>query len=350
MFESMMYDFIINRMLDRVSVEVDKREGSIIFDALAPAAKELEQVYIDLDILLNQTYADTASRENLSLRAKERGLAPLEASHAVVKGEFDIDVPIGSRFNLGDLNYTVKEKLGNHIFTLQCETAGTIGNRYTGNIIPMEYIEGLKRAKIVDVMIPGEDEEDTEVFRKRYFDSFDTQGYGGNVKDYKTRVNAIQGVGGVKVEPTWNGGGTVKITFITSEYKIPTSDIVDYVQEIVCPLGEQTGLGIAPIGHIVTVAGAESETINLLTSISLEDGWVWKDVQDNINNAIDVYFLDLAKSWETETSLIVRISQIENRILDVSGVLDIGNTSINGAESNIVLDANKIPLRGTINV
>ena len=40
------------------------------------------------------------------------------------------------------------------------------------------------------------------------FDSMDAQSFGGNVADYKERVNAMNGVGGVKVYPVWNGGGT----------------------------------------------------------------------------------------------------------------------------------------------
>lgn len=41
MFENMSYEGILQRMLDRVPNTFDKREGSIIFDALAPAAMEM---------------------------------------------------------------------------------------------------------------------------------------------------------------------------------------------------------------------------------------------------------------------------------------------------------------------
>ena len=37
----MTFDYIMNRMLESVRDTVDKREGSIIYDALAPAAAEL---------------------------------------------------------------------------------------------------------------------------------------------------------------------------------------------------------------------------------------------------------------------------------------------------------------------
>ena len=63
MFEEMSFELIMNRMLSRVNTDVDKREGSIIWDALAPAAAELALMYIQLDTVLNEAFADTAKRE-----------------------------------------------------------------------------------------------------------------------------------------------------------------------------------------------------------------------------------------------------------------------------------------------
>ena len=42
MYESQTFDVILKRMLDRVSNSLDKREGSIIYDAAAPAANEIQ--------------------------------------------------------------------------------------------------------------------------------------------------------------------------------------------------------------------------------------------------------------------------------------------------------------------
>ena len=61
MFEDMTYEHILQRMLNKIPSSMDKREGSIIYDALAPAAVELTQLYMDLDLTLNETFADTAS-------------------------------------------------------------------------------------------------------------------------------------------------------------------------------------------------------------------------------------------------------------------------------------------------
>ena len=69
MYENVTYEEILERMLSRVPNNMDKREGAIIYDALAPAAVELQLMYIELDVILKETFADTASRE---YRSEER--------------------------------------------------------------------------------------------------------------------------------------------------------------------------------------------------------------------------------------------------------------------------------------
>ena len=58
MFETNTYEAILQRLLDRIPDTMDKREGAIIYDALAPAAIELNLAYIALEYLLKQIFAD----------------------------------------------------------------------------------------------------------------------------------------------------------------------------------------------------------------------------------------------------------------------------------------------------
>ena len=352
MFEDMTYEYILQRMLNKIPSSMDKREGSIIYDALAPAAVELAQLYMDLDLTLNETFADTASRQHLIMRAAERGIEPYRATYAVGKGEFDVSVPIGAKFSIDAYNWIVSEITDeeNHIYKMNCETAGDEPNGYTGALIPVDYIKGLTRAELIEILIPGENEEPTEDFRKRYFDSLNSQAFGGNIQDYKKKVKAIEGIGGVKVYPVWNGGGTVRLVIINSEFKAPSSELIAQTQTAIDPvLNKGEGLGIAPIGHIVTVQGVTETTINITTNITYADGWSYEDVKTYIEEAIDAYFNELNASWENSGGLIVRISQIESRLLDAEGVVDIGGTALNGAENNLALGVDSIAKRGTVN-
>ena len=352
MYEDITYELILQRMIDRVLAQnpnIDTREGSIIYNALAPAAVELQNMYIQLDTILNESFADTQTRDYLIKRCAERGIIPEPATKAILKGEFNIDVPIGSRFSLDMLNYIVIEKISDGIFKLECETPGSEGNQQFGTLIPIDYIEGLTSAELTELLIPGEDEEDTESLRERYFNSLKSQSFGGNIADYKEKTKQLPGVGGVKVYPVWNGGGTVKLVIIDSTYNVPSSTLIDAVQTAVDPIQNQgKGVGFAPIGHVVTVEGVSATTININTNITYQEGWTWADIEPYVHKAIDDYFFELASSWENENNLIVRISQIETRILNIAGVVDIENTTINGQAQNFVLGADNIPVRGEV--
>jgi uncharacterized phage protein gp47/JayE len=350
MFENLTYEMILDRMLNRVPNTIDKREGSIIYDALAPAAVELQLMYIQLEVLLNETFADTASREYLMKRAAERGITPSAATKAVLKGMFNMNVPMGSRFSQDDLNFIVTEKMIDYEFKLQCETEGAEGNKHLGELIPIEYIDGLTSAELVEVLVPGEDEEATEELRKRYFSSLNSQAFGGNITDYKEKVNELQGVGGLKVYPVWNGGGTIKLVVINSEYNKPSAELVDSLQTLIDPISNQgKGIGIAPIGHFVTVEGVAEQAINIAANITYQEGWIWEDVKSYVEGKLDEYLLELKKGWADTNNIIVRVSQIETHLLDVPGIIDIANTSINGLEENLIVAPNMIPVRGVIN-
>jgi len=352
MYENMTYEVILQRMLDRVPDTMNKREGSIIYDALAPAAVELTLAYMQFDMILNESFGDTASRDYLIRRAKERGLTPEPATKAILQGEFtpvNIDV-LNKRFNLGSLNYVVTELISPGVYKVQCETEGTIGNQYLDDIIPIDYIEGLETAKLTQVLIPGEDEEDTEVFRQRYFASFGEKSYGGNVTDYLTKTNSIPGVGSTKVTPIWDGGGTVKLTILDATYNKASSTLIDAVQNAIDPSPQGEGWGIAPIGHIVTVDTVEEVTIDIDATITFDSGYSWESLQVQVTAAIEDYLLELRTSWANQSNLIVRIVQIETRLLAIEGIIDISGTTINDDASNLTLTNYQIPVLGSITV
>lgn len=401
MYEAQTYESILARMLQKalsINSNLDTREGSLVWYGDASAAVELQNLYIALDTVLNETFADTATRPYLILRAAERGLSPQPASPAILQMAITpttLFLPLNTRFSIGELNYYVSADRGSGNYELTCETAGEAGNNYTGTVIPIEYVDGLETCKITSVLVPGEDEEDTELFRQRYLNSLNAQAFGGNQIDYIEKVNAIPGVGGVKVYRAWNGdlkpanmippkeaeawikglsgvpepvklwldtvyaaaknnmftvGGTVKLVVINSTFTVPSPTLVEQVQTAVDPLqnaGE--GVGIAPIGHVVRVEGVQEETVDLGFALYYQRGWSWEDVSGYVTEAINGYFLELAQSWaDQDEALVVRISQIESRLLGITGILDIANTTINEKAANHTLALDHIPVLGSL--
>lgn len=357
MYEDQTYEKILERSLQRVGADVDKREGSLIMNAIAPVSAEHANIYILLDGIISDGYADTASREYLIKRCAERGITPHPATHAVLKGRFNMEIPIGSRFNLDELNYKAIKFIESksegealyYYYQMQCETVGTDGNKHFGELSSIEFISNDLEGSLVELLIPAEDDEDTEILRKKYFASFSSNPFGGNKQDYKEKTNSLDGVGGTVVIPVWAGGGTVKLIIIDSEFSKPTPELIAFVQEAIDPAPQGTGTGIAPIGHIVTVVGAEERSINVSCTVILLEGYTLTPVKAKIKEAIEGYFLEMRKAWENG-NLIVRVSQIENRILNIDGVLDVLNTKINGSTENLPLNIEEIPVIGNVEV
>lgn len=351
MYEEQTFDTIISRELERLNNQgIDISEGSLIYNALSPSTWELQDIYIALDFILTCLYADTANRPYLIRRAAERGIIPYPATAAIVQGEFNCNIPLGSRFSLDDTNWIVIEEINNTIYKMRCEQLGIIGNKKTGELKALEYIENLEYARITDLLIPAEEEEETEHLRKRYFDNLTSQAFGGNIADYKAKVNSIVGVGGVKVYPCWDGGGTVKLTIINSKYEVSSDALINTVQDIVDPLTNSgKGYGIAPIGHQVTIVSVTAQPIDLQIQLIYQSGYDFNMVQASIIQIIDAYFLSLNKTWADNDYLVIRKSQIESRILDIHGVLDIIEIKINNRSENLVLDSDTIAVRGEVN-
>lgn len=400
-YEDQTFEAIMRRILDRVPPDLDRREGSVIWNATGPSSVEMAILYTALSFILDATFADTAPREYLIRRAAERGLEPKPATVAVLRADFNTAVPIGSRFSLGNLNYVVTERMAEDdtpstvAFRAKCETVGIIGNTQLGPMIPIEYIDGLTNAVLAELLIPGAEEEETEAFRHRYIDSLQSQAFGGNQADYKEKVLALPGVGAVKVYPVWNGdiapqsfvptadvtawyngilpdlsapvalwlaaiytaaanlmltvGGTVKLVIMNSAHGVPSEELIADVQRVIDPPdGHGEGLGLAPIGHVVKVAGVECEAVNIALSLAYGSGWDWAAVESYVLAAVDAYFTELARDWQNADAMVVRVSQIETRVLSCPGVVDVHNTLLNGARDNVSLDAVHIPVRGVV--
>ena len=74
MYEDMTFENIMDRCLDRVSSSIDKREGSVVYDAIAPAAAELAIMYIELAYLMDRAFPDTESGDDLTKKVRERSI------------------------------------------------------------------------------------------------------------------------------------------------------------------------------------------------------------------------------------------------------------------------------------
>lgn len=341
MYEDMSFESIMKRALDRVPDDIDKREGSVIYDAVAPLVAELTQVYQQLDAILGLSFASTSSGEYLAKRAAEMGVERLLATKTVRKGLFydgngaPLDVPLGSRFSIESLYYTAIKKLALGEYEMECETAGAAGNSPRGDLVSIDYIDGLARAELTDVIVEGEDDETDERLLERYQLRVRKPATSGNVYQYQQWALEVPSVGGSKVFPIWNGPGTVKVVIVDTD-RHPASpalvtETAQYIEKV------------RPIGATVTVVSAVGKGINVAAKVTLAQGYSLQSVVDAFTKAVGDYLKSVAFAMS-----YVSQAKIGTILLGVSGVLDYSNLTLNGSTANIALAAEEIPILGTL--
>src|SRR5690606_2711389 len=127
--------------------------------------------------------------------------------------------------------------------------------------------------------------------------------------------------------------------------------LVHEVQTIMDPtVNSGQGIGQAPIGHEVTIAGVTGHTIEVETTLTLATGLTPGQVQADVEAAVSAYLLELRNDWASQQQLIVRTAQIDARILTVPGIEDVTGTEINGNAANLTLDADEIPMIGMVTI
>lgn len=342
------YDGILKRMLSRVDDTMDKRFGSIIYDALAPCAAELAEEYIEIQIYRDQTYLLDAVGENLDRKGADFTILRETATQAERLGELIdtsgnlINLPIGSRFSVPESDMTITFYIKGYISTgkpiFVCEQAGTAGNEYYGELLPLFAINNLKEAKITGIQKPAQNDESDDDYRARIISRLNSKSFGGNIADYKQYVDDISGTSEPKVFPVWNGGGTVKISVLDSQYNAITDEFKQQIKEIIDPEEYSgQGMGTAPIGHVVTVSTPTNTTVNIKAQVVLDSvslGQIKTDVEENLEN----YFLSVRRTWANSEKTNIFISQVIAAILQTAGVKNVTNVELNDLEEDITLE------------
>lgn len=373
------YEYILTEALSKVPDNIDKREGSIIRDALSPCCYEAAKHILYLADIIEQTYIETANGLWLDGRVIEGGITRDPATYAKKLGVFktQLDEPcqisIGQSFStVGDtiLNYTAVQVYANEdgdvvpgSYVMQCNTVGSVGNSYIGRIVPNDYIEKLASAEITTLLYPGEEEESDDSLRERFLANLIKTAFGGNIAQYRQWAKEIPGIGGVQVYPVWASGGTVKLSIIDTDYNSCSSEFCQTILEKFDPenSGGETGLGlgIAPIGHKVTVSTPLPRTINVSGKITLLPGYKLETLMPDIKASLENYLLSLREAWENSDdennySVTVYLGRINFAILNVKGVSSAYELKLNETDTDIKLtetsSLQEIPVLGTVSL
>ena len=333
MFETMTYENILEDMLNSVSSDVDKREGSILYDALAPCAYQLAQAYFNLNYFLDLASGDTAVGEYLDRVVADYGITRKAATKAVRKLTASGIVSIGTRWGLEETTYLVTENISGNVYKAECEQEGDIGNRYNGNLINIDNVNGIT-AVLTDILTPGEEEETDDNLRARFYAQVQSPSTSGNADNYKKWALEVSGVGDAKVYPLWNGNGTVKVIIVDSNMSIDNSleqPVYEYIESV------------RPIGATVTVASPTSKEIVVSAEIKLDGTKLLQEVIDCFTSAFTEYLKTTI--FEAYTVSYAKIGSI---LLSTEGVSDYVNLLVGGDTANIEIEDTEMPIAGQV--
>ena len=367
-FSGKTFQALKQEAMDRVPSTFDKRDSQPIATAVDPAAYLAEGIYIDLDGLQKQQNPLTAYGDGLNPWALVANTSRGQATAAVRLGLFNIAVPIGSRFSTingeRSIDFTATAAAGmsggQYAYQLTADTPGSIGNEYTGAILPITAIQGLTSAQITDILVPGDDVEDDEEYRSRILLNMNDRPFGGNVAAYREAILALDGVGAVQVYPTWAGGGTVKCSILGADYNPASPTLVEQGQEYIDPTVNQgQGLGYAPIGAVVTITAPVQASIAVAATLTLQPGYNIGQLQSAVEAALEAYLLSVRQEWDTNISSTgveyaanVYVSQVVAAIIGVAGVVNATGVTLNGGTADIALtetgNLQQVPVLGEV--
>lgn len=356
------FEKILNRCLanDRL-VDIDKRVGSIIYDALAPVCLELAEAYVKMDILEEQTYLMTATGNNLDKRVYDYGISRRKATRALRIGEFkqykvdsqgnyvldennqkiliDMEIETGVRFSIpenAEITYEYIGKIDGYKI-LECEQLGTQGNEHLGTILPLTPILNLAQANIISTYKPAEDDETDTELRTRAVANLNYGAFGGNIQDYIERVNAIDGVGQTKVFPAWQYNGSVLLSVVDPLYNPITNEFAQNLKEQIDPEDSTgQGIGIAPIGHYVTITTPTRQDVDVALSITFVNTETIETIQEEVERKIEEYFLSIRQSYGQDVNLTIYRARIIEKVLELEFVLNVTDVKLNGEMNDIV--------------
>lgn len=367
---------IMNRMLNKVPSDIDKSEGSFIWDAQAPVAFMLSEAALWAQELLRRGFASTVASDHpdirsteLDLRTAEHGITRREAvassGSILFRGKPGTIVPAGTYVATpadegsgeSSVEYVTTSGVtlsdsGTGTAPIRAVTPGSNGNVPAGVIqLMMTSVSGVTSVTNPEPTRSGTDTESDQSLLERFYAKVRSQGTSGNKAQYMQWANEIAGVGGVEVAPLWKGPGTVGLYLLDTDKRAASQDIVDAVQQHIDPSQDGQGEGVAPAGPVITVMPAAEVAIDISVKVqrTQELPSTMEEIRKLIEDGVRTYLQQIAFNRKDP---LVRYTRIAAVLLDIPIIVDYSDLTINGhtEQQNIEIGSGQVAVLGTVSV
>lgn len=339
------YEALLERYLKSFGDDMDTREGSLAYIVGSASALATKMLRDEADEYVRNSYVQTAEGEWLDKLVALLGLERRPKTKAVVKitGE---GLMVGDTVTTEDISYLVTEVYDGYALA-ECTAAGTIGNSYLGEVVPIGRSDITDSLVIASVVAKGEDEEDDERLRARFYERANCPVCTGNVSYYKELVDSLPGIGGRRIVPVCSGAGTVGVVITDTDYNVAGDELVSYVKEQLDPSdSEGLGYGRVPLGHKVEVRSVEVVDVDIVVEAS--GSVTLAALCKRAREALPGIFKEINKTWDQREKIVLWDRVIEDCFIAL-GAEDVNVVSINGSPNRLILSPEQILGGVTIN-
>ena len=331
------YEAIRQRILDNMTNDIDKREGSFVSNMVSPVGVEFAKYYMELDNILAIMFLEDATNEFLDKKVHDFGIYRKMGTSATgtikVTGENGTRIPVGSEVisQGGLVFYTLHDAWldnGEAIIEVTSVDVGADFNIIANSIDSfVKKINGVTSVTNEEEFTKGTDTETDEELRERFFEIIRRPATSGNKYHYEQWAKEVEGINQARVKPLWNGNGTVKV-IVSNNNELVEEDIVLKCQEHID--------SVRPIGANVTVITPEALDVSITANIYMEEGYS--------STIAKIEFEENLRSYLIGCEGTIVYTRIASCLGSVEGIADYTELKINGVMSNIIYYDEKLPI------
>lgn len=324
-------------------------EGSLLQIILAPGAYVFWEGLQALRAQVPISFVDETSGRFIDKNAAGYGITRKPGTAASVlltfTGSVGTTIPAGTLCVTQDgLGFAIDEALtlgedGRGTVTATADAVGTAYNVPAGAIVSMQQaVSGVTALTNEDAAAGGTDPETDAALFARLDAYKKTPPTSGNEQHYHQWALAVNGVGAASVIRCWDGPGTVKVIIADMALR---------------PVEEELRAKVAayietqrPVTAEVTVESAAGVPVTVSVTVTA-DGTVSKPAtEQELTERLAEYLGEIAFTEGAE----VVYNRVLALVMGLPGVTDCADLLVGGGTDNVPLDANEIPMLGTVTV
>ena len=332
MYKDQTYEIIKKRILDNMTKDIDKREGSFINNMVSPIAVEIAQAYMEFEHILNLLFVSDSYGEYLDKKASEFGIyrkTGIKAKGIVrVYGEADTLIPrnavltteSGLKFIVSRQTYIQSDYIDVMVEAVEIGELYNISGDSNWNTSISDDSNTINVLKIENTssLSGGVEIETDEQLKYRILEHARNPATSGNEQDYINWCKEVDGVFNVNVRPLWNGANTVKLIISDEERQPLPQFIVDECNEHI--------QNIKPILADVTVVNPNKFEVDISITV-----YAVSNIED-IKEQIKHITIENLKNCNEK----IRLNTLGAEYLTIEGLIDYDSLTLNGSSTTVV--------------